>query len=219
MLPGSRDLDDVAFADTCAVVEADGEILAFITAYYAEGTLPTGGNSFTDESSPAAERDWTAADLLDPANAPPDVCPAGLTPLDCALTLQRPTIAVVVMGRSDALQDTDVNQFGGQYTQIVETILTANVIPVLTTIPGDPAEVEPYNEVILRIAEAYDIPLVNVWRIVNEAGPTAINPDLTLTSPPTPDDFSGSEWRSYGAANRKILVLRTLYQVLDRVQQ
>jgi hypothetical protein len=129
-------------------------------------------------------------------------------------------VVFVIAGRNDLFAQTPPDQFQNQLNQVIDTIVNAGAIPVLATIPGDPAQypaLNTYNSIIVDTADRQDLPLINVWRAIAEDVPTTVQPDLTLSQPPTNDLFNPQALASYGAPVRNLEALRMLRDLLDEV--
>jgi hypothetical protein len=105
--------------------------------------------------------------IFDPFWADKEQCQTGESPLDCELRIKRPMISFIMFGPNDVRSMTE-DVYRTQMTQIVETMLEAGTIPVLTTFSTDPAEEFfwqsiNFNLQLVALAEAYQIPLINLW--------------------------------------------------------
>ncbi len=125
------------------------------------------GNSFTAFSF-AAHDAWTSADLLSPGSAPHGPCLANEGPLDCELRIKKPAIALIMIGTNDVAQG-NVAAFKANLDQIVTHTERQAVIPVVSTIiyrrdkPEYEGRVNAYNEAIVEVALAHNVPLWNFW--------------------------------------------------------
>ena len=139
-----------------------------IAAFSQDGTRI--GTSFANYSL-AADGGWTAADLLDPAKANPGACGKAETPLDCELRVNKPEIALVMIGTNDLL-DGNVAKFSATLHRVLTTIENHYVIPVVSTIPYRrdiptlESRVPSYNQAIINLALAHGAPLWNYWLAV-----------------------------------------------------
>jgi hypothetical protein len=137
------------------------------------------GNVLNRGGSRSSNGNWTISDLLDAANNTDD-CATLPNPVACGLLFQQPTVAILLVGRNDVLNGTPPEDFARALNEIAQGLAGQGVIPVLVTIPGDPAMVDQYNQAIALVAERNSFPLWNLWRGI----PTnQVNGDLTLTSP------------------------------------
>ncbi|MBN2303741.1 MAG: hypothetical protein JXQ72_04655, partial [Anaerolineae bacterium] len=190
---------------------ADLDALLF---YYISTALPVGGNSFQSGGLLSSDTTWTAGDLLDPVHSDPAWCEAGETPLACELRTNRPAILLVLVGRNDVINGTPLADFRTQLDTLIKVSISQGAIPVLYTLPGDPARTQPYNTAIVQAAQEANVPLVNLWRgIQNNAPQTGFNPDLTLTTSGLGDQFTPEQFSTYGVPVRNILTLRVLRAV------
>ncbi len=198
---------------------SDGDELFAVVNDFALAPLSIGGNSFQQGGALASNPNWTAGDLLDPANADPTVCP-GETPLGCELRVNRPAVVFIFAGRNDAFTGTPPDQFEADLRQVVQTIINGGAIPVLTTIPGDPntyPALPTYNSIIATVADDNNLVLVNVWRAIQDNVPFAVQPDLTLTSPGANDVFSSDALNNYGVPVRNVQLLRILRDLQQEI--
>ncbi|HML22227.1 MAG TPA: Ig-like domain-containing protein [Aggregatilinea sp.] len=198
---------------------SDADELAAVVNDFSLTPLSIGGNSFQQGGALASNPNWTVSDLLDPANADPNFCP-GETPLGCELRVNRPAVVFIFAGRNDAFAGTPINEFEATLAQVIQTITNAGAIPVLTTIPGDPniyTGVPPYNAIIATLAEDNDLPLINVWRTINDNVPASVQGDLTLSSPGVNDVFSSEALNNYGVPVRNVQLLRMLRELQQEV--
>ncbi|MFN8448344.1 MAG: PKD domain-containing protein [Anaerolineae bacterium] len=127
-----------------------------------------GGVTSFNSNSLAVNSNWMAQSLLDPNQADPSC--GGESPLACELHRTHPVLMFVVVGANDAQFGTDAGTFQSLMNQIVATVTSNGTIPVLVTIPdnGGNPNVEPLNEVIINVAQANGVPLLNAARALNE---------------------------------------------------
>lgn len=125
-------------------------------------------SSFTTESITAANG-MGVNSVLNPifaAGAGHHECSADETPLNCELRIRRPAVVVVAMG-TNWVPHAEVS-YERYLRQVVERILQTGALPILATkadnIEGD----WKLNESAAQVAYDYDLPLVNVWRSVQD---------------------------------------------------
>ncbi len=124
------------------------------------------GGSFA-RPSVAALTSMNAMRLLDPANTPG--CRAGETLLACEYRRSKPSIALIMLGTND-IRMSDRFQYEARMRAIVEYSIGQGVIPVLTTIPVQPADeffwmtVADANHILADLAAEYGVPLWNYAR-------------------------------------------------------
>jgi hypothetical protein len=185
-------------------------------------------NSFTRQSA-SAVAGWSADYASDPAYLDPSlasVCPAPYnTPLRCELYLLRPSIALIMYGTNDLQRYNDLAFYRANLTRIVTETVAAGVIPVLSTIPprlDSPemgARVAPYNQAVIEVAQAQQIPLWNYWLALQ--GPEMINQGISEDGV-HPNIFNSSEGANFTAeALRYGYNVRNLtaIQVLAKIKQ
>jgi GDSL-like Lipase/Acylhydrolase family len=191
-------------------------------------------NSFTRDTV-AAFQGWTAAEALKPfSGSPPDrscADPPFDAPLPCEIHLLQPSVALIMFGTNDTEHSGDPASFAQNLHAIVQTSVAAGVIPILSTIPPRPNDsamderVHRYNEAILGVAAAEQVPLVNYWRalvqdhLVNEGiSGDGIHPNVYGGCAPHCEstDFSAAGLR-YGFNMRNLVSLEALEKVLTVV--
>ena len=93
-----------------------------------------------------------------------------IAPLSAQIRAVNPGIALVMIGTNDAMVTRDASLFRAYLGQIVETLLAARVVPVLSTIPDSHFRGGAYqpilmafNQIIADVAERYTVPLWNAW--------------------------------------------------------
>ncbi len=110
-----------------------------------------------------------AASVLDPFWASADVCPVGESPLTCDYQLTDSFAALIMFGANDVnVLSTDGYELAMR--DIIETTLERDIIPILSTFTVRPIEGDAayaigvrFNAILVRLAEEYQIPLVNFW--------------------------------------------------------
>jgi hypothetical protein len=126
------------------------------TVYYFSG-------SFSRDSA-AAVGGFSTAKVLDPALAD-GRCNGGESPLACEYRLNKPSVALILLGTGD---QHSWQGFESRYRQIVEYTLGQGIVPVLITKADDLESLEntaPYdytNNVIRSLAVEYDVPLLDL---------------------------------------------------------
>lgn len=125
--------------------------------------------------SAAADQGWTAARSLVPYTTAPADCPSPYnTPLRCELRRTRPAAALIMFGTYDLQASADPASFRASLAQVVTDTINAGVIPVLSTIPPRRdnatygARVAAYNDAIIALAAAQQVPLWDYWLALND---------------------------------------------------
>lgn len=187
-------------------------------------------NSFS-RASAAAVSGFSVDFILGAEEDPSPGCRTGEAHLDCEYRLLRPAFSLVMLGTNDLQRYGVVRRFRRDMRTLVRRSLTADVIPVLSTIPPRTdsatyaARVDPYNRAIIAVARRTRVPLWNYWRalqgprIVNDGLHTdGIHPNVfgSYDCDPfcAPLDF-GDEGLRYGYNQRNLTAL----QVLERLRQ
>jgi hypothetical protein len=121
--------------------------------------------------------------VMDPFWASPDICPAGDSPLSCDYRYTDPFAALIMFGANDinVLNSADYEL---ALRDIIEFTLDRDIIPILSTFTVRPIDDNSvyshgvrFNGVIIRLAQEYDIPLVNFWLAARELADNGILPD------------------------------------------
>jgi GDSL-like Lipase/Acylhydrolase family len=164
----------------------------------------------------AADNGWTSTDVLDPARANASVCKTGESPLTCEIRSAQPAIALIQLGTND-VATLGLDTYRTNLEAIVNTLLDAGVIPVISTLPprmqfeGPVADV---NTVVRDIAARYELPLVDYGAAMRALPGYGLSADGVHPSAPPGDfyltaDFSDENLR-YGYTLRNLLLLRML---------
>jgi hypothetical protein len=93
-------------------------------------------------------------------------CGSNETPLDCELRLHHP--AVVMIGMGTNWKPAGEVSFDKYLRTVVDRVLAGGALPVLATKADDIEGDWKIDEVIAQVAYDYDLPLVNVWRTVQD---------------------------------------------------
>lgn len=179
------------------------------------GVSPREGvaNSFTNRSF-AAITGATSASMLDGLWSDPGFCP-DQSPLMCEINLTRPSVGLVLFGTQD-MRVMQAFEFRINLSQVVEAMMFNGVIPVLSTFHnneeyfGDQALT--FNNIIVDVANQYDIPLINLWKATQPLPNNGANPadPVHLTQGDNNYyNFAGEE-NLYGVNMRNLLSLQAL---------
>lgn len=182
--------------------------------FYGESPLPNVPNSF-DTTSLAAINGLTTVGVFDPFWADADLCESGEAPLNCEYRMVRPSVAVMMLGRMDVAYY-EVDFYRENVRQLIEESMAQGVIPILTTfvvLPDNPVYENSltFNTVLVDMAMAYDVPLINLWRAVQNLPRYGIGADFTHLSQAVGEfcTFTGSELQ-LGGTLRNLLTLQAL---------
>ena len=112
----------------------------------------------------ASRGGFTAATILSPLQADPEVCKPGETPLTCEFRIHNPSILIISL---EVGNPSIVQHYEMYLRQIIDKSIERGVLPVLAT-KADVAElgngVHVINPIIAKLAYEYDLPLWNFWR-------------------------------------------------------
>ena len=115
--------------------------------------------------SQADHNGFNANAVIAPEWANPGYCQAGESPLLCEFRIHKPSVAVIMFGTSDLIVMAPA-EFDFYMREMVKKTIEAGVIPILSTFPGNLNfwnRTILYNQIVVRIAQDYDIPLINLW--------------------------------------------------------
>ncbi|WP_169238732.1 GDSL-type esterase/lipase family protein [Candidatus Roseilinea sp. NK_OTU-006] len=188
----------------------------------ANGVRPWDKDSFATPSL-AAAGGFNVAGPLDPTWSNPDWCAADESPLQCEFRVSKPAFAIVMFGTND-VNTTDLATYDFYLRTIISQTLDAGVIPILNTFPTrpeNPAKTRQLNQIVVKVAQDYGAPLINLNRALAALPNQGVDPqDATRLSVP-PDgrvDVFSSEHLRYGFTMRNLVTLQTLDAVLRAVR-
>ncbi len=182
-----------------------------------------GGNPFSAPSV-AAYPGWSTESLLDPSLADPNLCQPEENPLQCEYRLNRPAVALIMIGTNDA-GGLPTETYAANLRRIVQISIDMGVIPVLSTLPPkqvdawNNARVDEFNQVIVATARAFDIPLWNYWQALQGVPNRGLSADGVHPSAP-PDNLNchfDAEHLAYGYPVRNLTALQALDQLWRQV--
>ncbi len=140
----------------------DYTYLQDVIDFYRTARTRSGENSFTARSV-AATIGWTAYMAVNPEAGDKTQCGATELPIECEYRLLRPSVALIMFGTND-VSHVNPNDFAYNLRRMVELSIDRGVIPVLSTIPmriGYEPEVDLFNQLIIDIAQLYQVPLID----------------------------------------------------------
>jgi hypothetical protein len=170
-------------------------------------------NSFNNPGLATASG-FNTASVLDSLWADPNWCEANESPLGCEYRLSQPIFSMIMFGTNDVMFfEADLFDYYMR-TIILETINNGTV-PVLYTIPTRPEFPEKtyqFNQVIIKLAQDYDLPLVNLWAAIQDLpfnGVDQVEPiHLSIPEDEQTGDFTKN--LDYGYTVRNLITLQTL---------
>jgi len=193
------------------------EHLRETVAFFDQSPDGDAANSFTHATtSIAAFRGFTSVAVLDPLWATDPVCAGGESPLLCEIRVVRPSVAVIMLGGRDVLALT-AEDYRQAMIEVVETLMAQGVIPILTTfvVLEERQDVYPLslemNAALIDIADAAEIPLINLWAAASELPDHGIGPDRSHLRARIGAfcDFTGAQYE-VGGTLRNLLTLQAL---------
>jgi hypothetical protein len=186
---------------------------------FSRTTFAGGLNSF-NRPSEAARPGWRT-------NAALTIGAAGcveLTPVECEITSIKPSFAIVMFGSNHIGLPEET--FTAEMAEIIDTLIDAGVVPILSTIPvaGWQGEGEPFtprlNQIIFDLAREKAIPLINYWRALESLPNHGLGGDLIHPSRlrRRSGEFTDEGLR-YGFTLRNLTFLQTLDKVSAVLEQ
>jgi hypothetical protein len=162
----------------------------------------------------AARRGFNTDRILDPVLSDRALCEAGESPLTCELRLHKPAFAMLSLGTNQVWQP---EEFEKGMRQIVEVLISKNVLPILST-KGDNLEGDyRINRTIACLAQEYNVPLWNFWAAIQPLPNHGLQPDLEhLTYGVT--DFDDPHALQSAWTNRNLTALQVLDTVWRSIQ-
>jgi lysophospholipase L1-like esterase len=143
--------------------------------------------------------------------------------MDCEFRVSKPSIAIIMFGTND-VNATDLPTYDFYLRSIISQTLDAGVIPILNTFPTRPENVEKtkqLNQIVVKVAQDYAIPLVNLNRALGELPNDGVDPnDTTHLSTPADkavDVFTPANLQ-YGFTMRNLVTLQALDEVLKALK-
>jgi hypothetical protein len=166
---------------------------------------------------------FNVAAPLDATWADPKWCQAGESPLTCEYRVSRPSIAIIMFGTND-VNYTDAATYDFYLRTIISQTLDHDIVPILNTFPTRPEDPQKsllLNQIVVRVAQDYGIPLVNLNRALEALPNHGVNPqDTTHLSTPADqrvDVFTPANLQT-GFTVRNLVTLQALDAVLREVK-
>lgn len=179
-------------------------------------------NSF-DRESQAAAGGFNTASVLDSLWANPEFCQAGETPLSCEVRAMQPSIALIMFGTNDVFY-LDEASFDFFLRSIVVETIRDGILPIMSTFPHRPEFPEKsvlYNQIVVQIAQDYDVPLINLWLALDPLPNQGIDQEETthMSTPASGEVcyFIGPNLEA-GFTMRNLVTLETLDAVMQAVE-
>lgn len=177
----------------------------------AESQLWQAINAFDDSFkrwAVTARGGFTAASILSPFQADPEMCKPGETPLSCEFRLNNPAFALITL--ETWLDPETVDRYEIYLRQILDYLIERGTVPILIT-KADASELRGkehiINPVIVNLGYEYQLPVVNFWRAAQYLENYGIDPER-----------EGFHLSQAGYDVKNTLALRALYQVWKAVE-
>jgi hypothetical protein len=123
----------------------------------------------------AARRGFNTNLILDSSASDLNLCESGESPLSCELRLHRPAFAILSLGTNQVWRQ---EEFATGMRQILDILLSKNVVPILST-KGDNLEGDHgINRTIACLTQEYDVPMWNFWSAIQPLPNRGLQPDL-----------------------------------------
>ncbi len=166
---------------------------------------------------------FNVAAPLDATWADPKWCRAGESPLACEYRVSRPSVAIIMFGTND-VNYTDAATYNFYLRTIISQTLDDDIVPILSTFPTrleNPQKSLLLNQIVVRVAQDYDVPLINLNRALEALPNHGVNPQdtthLTTPSDERVDVFSPANLQT-GFTVRNLVTLQALDAVLRVVR-
>jgi formylglycine-generating enzyme required for sulfatase activity len=182
---------------------------------YLQETIAYFNGSFSRHSL-AAKKGLSTAGVLAPLWSDWKYCSGNETPLDCEFRIHRPSFAIVSLGTNEAYDvKKDPSTFEGRLRRIIEHSIDQGVVPILSTKADNDEGDNFINQVTVRLAVEYQLPLWNFWQAVQPLPQHGMRSSDHLTSAPTKSytDFSSPAYLIYGMQVRNLTALQALDMV------
>jgi hypothetical protein len=175
-------------------------------------------NSF-DSTSLGAHKGFSTASIFDSwwAQSQSKLCHVGETPLDCEYRIVQPSTAFIMFGLID-VQIFTPDEYRANMVLIIDRSIEMGVIPVLSTflvLENNPKQdwhiALAFDDVLLDLAEEYQIPLINLWHELQPLPNHGVSPDQVHLGYPSSGfcNFNGAQ-EKYGGVLRNFLTLTAL---------
>jgi len=165
-------------------------------------------------TSLAAKAGFNASSVFTPLWADRTQCESDETPLACEYRLQRPMLAFIMLGSNDVWHK---DSFDPQMRKIIEFSIKSGVIPVLSTKADNDEGDGSLNATIARLAQEYQVPLLNYWLAVQSLPDHGLQEDgVHITW--APNRFDDAQAMQHGWPVRNLTALQILDAVWRKVK-
>jgi hypothetical protein len=165
---------------------------------------------------------FNVAGPLDPTWSNPEWCQGGESPLACEFRTSKPAFAIIMFGTND-VNVTDLPTYDYYLRSVISQTLDAGVIPIVNTFPTrpeNPEKSDQLNQIVVKVAQDYGVPLVNLNRALSTLPNQGVDPEDTTHLSVPPDgrvDVFTSANLQYGFTVRNLVTLQALDAVLRAI--
>ena len=162
-------------------------------------------------SSLAVKIGMSTNGVLSPLWANWKECKANESPLLCEYRIQKPSFALIALGTNDAY-DAHTEPMEERYRKVIELTIKQGIVPILATKADNLEGDHLVNETIVRLANEYDIPLMNFWAAMQELPDQGLETAFHFTSGGDVGtcEFDSIENLKYGWTVRNLTALQSL---------
>jgi len=155
--------------------------------------------------------------------ANPEWCEGNENPLACEYRVAQPSFAVIMFGTND-VQYTEAATYDFYLRSLVAETLNHNIVPLLSTFPTRPedeAKSKLLNQIVIKVALDYGVPLINLNRALEPLPHHGVDPNDTIHLSVPPDgrvDVFSEANLQYGFTVRNLVTLQALEAVWRAVE-
>jgi hypothetical protein len=156
--------------------------------------------------------------------ADPEWCEANESPLACEYRVSQPAFAIIMFGTNDTYFFEAVD-FDYNLRLIVLQTIENNIVPIMSTFPIRPEYPEKsilFNQIIIKIAEDYDLPLMNFWLGLEDLPSKGVDEVDTIHLTKPEDSRTGiftEETLITGYTYRNLVTLQALEALLQALAE
>ena len=176
------------------------------------------GNPF-ESPSLAAAVGWAASNALNPKFADDTLCLQNESPLECEYRHNQPAFALIMFGTND-VGLVSQSAFYSHMERVVQISIDKNIVPIISTIPpreGFEFQSEAFNDVIVRIANSYDIPLWDYGAAMRALPNNGLDIDGVHPSIPPKGVRGSADFQTYNLGYGYVIRNLTTLEILDAV--
>lgn len=148
------------------------------------------------------------------------VCKKGETPLVCELRDNNPSFAIISMEES---WDGSLDMYDKYMRQIIDYVLSLDIVPILATRSETLSQERQINDMVIKIADDYDLPLWNFGAAAANLPNAGLMTDggdgfhLSRIEGQSQAMFDDPELMQMGFTWRNLTALQTMHSILETV--